>query len=165
MCFRTSHLTRGAILNMGTCRSTSLRAKMTPVENILCSLPTHLMSRITRRKFLGLTALALPAVALGASRSLSETTSLRVTNLKGGPGNCRFVHFTDFHHKGDVEYAAEMVRTINQLSPEFVCFTGELVEEAGFASEAFSFIRQNEAPVFVAPGNHNVQSGVPFSDF
>ena len=138
---------------------------MTRRENILCSLSTHLMSRITRRKFLGLTALALPAVALGASHSLSQTTSLRVTNLKGGPGNCRFVHFTDFHHKGDVEYAAEMVRTINQLAPEFVCFTGDLVEEARFAPEAFSFIRQIEAPVFGAPGNHDIQSGVPFPDF
>jgi predicted MPP superfamily phosphohydrolase len=123
------------------------------------------MSRITRRKFLGLTALALPAVALGANHSLSETTRLRVTKLKGGPGHCRFVHFTDFHHKGDVEYAAELVRTINQLKPAFVCFTGDLVEEARFGKEALSFIRQIEAPVFGVPGNHDFQSGVPFSDF
>jgi predicted MPP superfamily phosphohydrolase len=123
------------------------------------------MSEITRRKFLGLSALALPA-ALGAnSRVLDETTNLRVTNFTGGPGNCRFVHFTDFHHKGDVEYAAEVVRTINRLAPDFVCFTGDLVEEARFATEALAFIRQIEAPVYGAPGNHDFQSGVPFSDF
>ena len=34
-------------------------------------------------------------------------------------GACRLVHFTDFHHKGDVRYAAEMVRTINALAPDF----------------------------------------------
>ena len=123
------------------------------------------MKRITRRKFLGIAALALPAVALGANRTLSDTTTLRVTNLKAGSGNCRFVHFTDFHHKGDVEYAAEMVRTINQLRPDFVCFTGDLVEEARFAPEALGFIRQIAAPVYGAPGNHDYQSGVPFSDF
>lgn len=123
------------------------------------------MSKITRRKFLGLTALTLPAVALGANHSLAGTTRLRVTKLKGGPGNCRFVHFTDFHHKGDVEYAAELVRTINQLKPAFVCFTGDLVEEARFGQEALSFVRQIEAPVFGVPGNHDFQSGVPFSDF
>ena len=122
------------------------------------------MRRISRRKFLGLTALALPAAALGAHGGL-ETTKLRVTNLKSGPGNCRFVHFTDFHHKGDVEYAAELVRTINQLAPHFVCFTGDLVEEARYGPEALSFIRQIEAPVFGIPGNHDFQSGVPFSDF
>jgi predicted MPP superfamily phosphohydrolase len=122
------------------------------------------MSRISRRKFLGLAALALPAAAFGASAGL-DTTRLRVTNLRSGPGSCRFVHFTDFHHKGDVEYAAEMVRTINQLAPEFVCFTGDLVEDARYAPEALSFIRQIEAPVFGIPGNHDFRIGVPFSDF
>ena len=123
------------------------------------------MSRITRRRFLGLSALALPAVAFGAHRSLAETTALRVTNLKAGAGSCRLVHFTDFNHKGDVEYAAEVVRTINQLAPNFVCFTGDLVEEARFAPEALSFIEQIKAPVFGAPGNHDYQSGAAFSDY
>jgi predicted MPP superfamily phosphohydrolase len=122
------------------------------------------MRRISRRKFLGLAALALPAAALGAQGSL-ETTKLRVTNLRVGPGNNRFIHFTDFHHKGDAEYGAEVVRTINQLAPDFVCFTGDLVEEARFAPEALGFIRQIERPVFGAPGNHDFRSGVPFSDF
>lgn len=120
---------------------------------------------MTRRKFLALGAVALPAVALGANRSLAETTRLRVTELKAGTGNCRFVHFTDFHHRGDVEYAAEVVRTINELAPDFVCFTGDLVEQARFAPEALSFIRQIKAPVYGVPGNHDYQSGVAFSDF
>jgi predicted MPP superfamily phosphohydrolase len=122
------------------------------------------MRAITRRKFLGLAALALPAAAIAANGGL-ETTRLRVTNLRSGPSSCRFVHFTDFHHKGDVEYAAELVRTINQLTPHFVCFTGDLVEEARFAPEALEFIRQIKAPVYGIPGNHDFQSGVPFSDF
>jgi predicted MPP superfamily phosphohydrolase len=123
------------------------------------------MSKITRRKFLGLSALALPATALGADFTVLETTTLRVTRCKCGPGTCRFVHFSDFHHKGDVEYAAEVVRTINQLAPDFVCFTGDLIEEARFGPEALSFIQKIEAPVYGVPGNHDFQSGIPFSDF
>jgi len=122
------------------------------------------MSRITRRKFLGLGALALPA-ALGANSAALETTSLRVTKLQHGPGPCRFVHFSDFHYRGEDDYAAEVVRTINQLAPNFVCFTGDLVEHARFAPAAFEFIRQIKAPVYGTPGNHDYQSGVPFSDF
>jgi predicted MPP superfamily phosphohydrolase len=122
------------------------------------------MSRITRRKFLGLGALALPA-ALGVDSSAFETTTLRITKLQHGPGPCRFVHFSDFHYKGDADYATEVVRTINQLAPDFVCFTGDLVEEAHFAPEAFEFVRQINAPVYGTPGNHDFQSGVPFSDF
>jgi uncharacterized protein len=121
------------------------------------------MSRITRRKFLGLSALALPA-ALGGS-SAAETTMLRVTNLRHGPGACRLVHFSDFHYKGDAHYAAQVVRTINGLAPHFVCFTGDLIEEARFAAEAFSFFRQISCPVYGAPGNHDYQSGVPFSEY
>jgi predicted MPP superfamily phosphohydrolase len=122
------------------------------------------MSRISRRKFLTLGALALPA-AMGADSSAFETNSLRVTNLQRGPGACRIVHFTDFHYRGDTEYAAQVVRTINGLSPDFVCFTGDLVEELAFAPAAFEFICQINAPVYGIPGNHDFQSGVPFSDF
>ena len=122
------------------------------------------MSRITRRRFLGLSALALPA-ALGADSVALDTTTLRVTKLDLGSGSCRFVQFSDFHFKGDVEFAAEVVRTINELAPEFVCFTGDLIEEARFAAGAFDFIRQIKAPVFGTPGNHDYQCGISFADF
>ena len=122
------------------------------------------MSIITRRRFLGLSALALPA-ALGADSAALETTSLRVTKLTAGTGSCRFVHFSDFHFKGDVDFAADVVRTINGLAPDFVCFTGDLVEEGQFAAEAFSFIRKIEAPVYGTSGNHDYQCGVSFSDY
>jgi predicted MPP superfamily phosphohydrolase len=120
---------------------------------------------MTRRKFLGLTALTVPA-ALGVDARFIEPTSLRVTKFNlGGGGDCRFVHFTDFHHKGDVDYAAEVVRTINELAPEFVCFTGDLVEDARFATEALGFIQQIRAPVYGSPGNHDYWSRVPFPEF
>jgi uncharacterized protein len=133
-------------------------------KNAICFLKPSEMSRITRRKFLGLTALTLPA-ALGADARFIEPTSLRVTklNLPGGTGDCRFVHFTDFHHKGDTNYAAEVVRTINELAPEFVCFTGDLVEDVRYAPEALDFIQQIRAPVYGSPGNHDYGSGIPFS--
>ena len=122
--------------------------------------------KITRRKFLGLTALTLPA-ALGAHARFIEPTLLRVTklDLSGGREKCRFVHFTDFHHKGNVKYAAEVVGTINTLAPEFVCFTGDLVEDARFAPEALSFIQQIQAPVYGSPGNHDYWSHVSFPEF
>jgi predicted MPP superfamily phosphohydrolase len=122
------------------------------------------MSRITRRKFLKLGALAVPA-ALGIDARFVEPTALRVRQLQlNANGNCRFVHFTDFHHKGNVRYAAEVVRTINALAPEFVCFTGDIVEQRRFADEALGFIRQIKAPVYGCPGNHEYSSGISFRD-
>jgi hypothetical protein len=122
------------------------------------------MNPISRRKFLGLTALALPA-ALGTEVIAHETTKLRVTKLNHGASGCRFVHFSDLHYKGDAEFASEVVRTINELAPDFVCFTGDLVEEAPFAPVAFDFIRQIKAPVYGIPGNHDFQSGVTPEEF
>ena len=52
-----------------------------------------------------------------------------------------------------------------ELAPDFVCFTGDLVEEATFGPEALAFIRQIRAPVYGTVGNHDFQSGLPFSDF
>jgi predicted MPP superfamily phosphohydrolase len=104
------------------------------------------MTKITRRKFLGLSALAVPAL-IGADARWVEPTSLRVTRLKlKDDAKCRFVHFTDFHHKGNVDYAADVVRTINELP------------------EALDFICQIKAPVYGNPGNHDYWSGASFPD-
>lgn len=122
------------------------------------------MRKITRRRFLGLGALALPA-ALGADARFVEPTALRVIRFDtGAAGNCRFIHFTDFHHKGNVDYATKVVRTINNLAPEFVCFTGDLVEDVRFAPAAFDFIRQIDSPVYGCPGNHEYTSGISFAE-
>lgn len=119
---------------------------------------------MTRRKFLALGSLALPA-ALGADLCV-EPTALRVVPLTlNANGRVRFVHFTDFHYKGDGAYAAHVVRTINQLASDFVVFTGDLVEDKKFAPAAFDFIRMIDRPVYGAPGNHDYRSKVPLEDF
>lgn len=118
---------------------------------------------MTRRRFLALATVALPAAA-GADARWIEPRALRVTTLNRGRAH-RFVHFTDFHHKGDVRYAAEVVRTINELAPEFVCFTGDLVENRAFAPQALDFIRQIKAPVYGSPGNHDYWCGASFADY
>jgi predicted MPP superfamily phosphohydrolase len=119
---------------------------------------------MTRRKFLGLGLLALPAT-VGAEACI-EPTNLRVRQLPLNPnGKIRFVHFTDFHYKGDAAYAEHLVDTINDLAPEFVCFTGDLVENKSFASDALAFVRQIKAPVYGSPGNHDYWCGANFANY
>lgn len=123
------------------------------------------MKKMTRGTFLGLGALALPAVA-GIDARWIEPTSLRVTELKVNPqGRCRFVHFADFHYKGDADFAAEIVAKINALTPDFVCFVGDLLEDRIYTNEALSFIQQINAPVYGVPGNHDYSSLAPFSEY
>ena len=73
---------------------------------------------MTRREFLKLSAVALPCV-VGFDASFIEPTALRVRHFKVNPfGNCRLVHFSDFHFKGDEQYAAEVVGAINKIAPD-----------------------------------------------
>ncbi len=117
---------------------------------------------MTRRKFLALGLSALPAAAALDAR-FGEPTWLRLTkfDLSPQPTN-RFVHFSDFHYKGDAEYAAKVIETINGLDADFVCFTGDLVEEARFAPAALDFLRQIKRPLFGCPGNWDYSSGADF---
>ncbi len=117
---------------------------------------------MTRRKFLTLAGLALPA-PLVADACL-EPTDLRITELPlNKNGGVRFVHFTDFHFKGDTAYAAKVIHAINELRPDFVAFTGDLVEDKRYAAAALDFIRAIKAPVYGSPGNHEYRSGVDFA--
>ncbi|MEP7015956.1 MAG: metallophosphoesterase [Verrucomicrobiota bacterium] len=119
---------------------------------------------MTRRKFLTLGALTLPVIA--ADTLAMAPTRLRVSKLNvNEPGTCRFVHFSDLHYAGDAHYAAEVVETINALDPQFACFTGDLVEDRKFATEALSFIEQIRKPVYGIPGNHDYWSQAPFDEY
>ena len=62
-------------------------------------------------------------------------------------------------------YATKVVDTINALAPEFVCFTGDLVEDARFAPAALDFIRQIARPVYGCPGNWDYTSGADFREY
>lgn len=93
-----------------------------------------------------------------------EPTWLKVNHLQIGNGNPshRFIHFSDTHHKGDRDYLKEMVACINSLAPDFVCFTGGIVEEQKYLAEALELLSGIKAPMFGVPGNHDYWSKVSF---
>jgi predicted MPP superfamily phosphohydrolase len=74
----------------------------------------------------------------------------------------RIVQFTDIHHKGDRAYLDSIVKQINALSPDFVCFTGDLIEEGKHLAETLELISGIQSPMYGVPGNHDYWSKVPF---
>jgi predicted MPP superfamily phosphohydrolase len=120
---------------------------------------------LTRRQFLGLGLCALPAAA-GLDGRFVEPNWPRVTHFDLTPhSQYRFIQISDLHYKGDAKYVAEVVRTVNALEPEFVCFNGDLVEDARFAPPALDFIRQIQRPVFGCPGNWDYGSRADFKEY
>jgi predicted MPP superfamily phosphohydrolase len=124
------------------------------------------LTKITRRRFLLAACLAFPG-ALMADARLFEPNWLKIRRIRltDGVPTHRFVHFTDLHYKGDREYALSLVKTVNSLSPDFVCFTGDLIEEPRFLPEALELISGIKSPIYAVPGNHDYWSRASFGDY
>src|ERR1700722_18202946 len=94
------------------------------------------IGRINRRYFLLLSVAAAPALIWGDADWLEpQWVKIRAIKLAGKNPTHRIVHFTDVHHKGDRLYLESVVAKINALSPDAVCFTGDLIEDKRFIPE------------------------------
>jgi predicted MPP superfamily phosphohydrolase len=119
--------------------------------------------RLSRRKFIAVALLATPGV-VAADTTWIEPTWLKVRHIRIGNGKPehRFVHFSDIHHKGDCDYLKAVVNRVNLLAPDFVCFTGDVIEEGKYLDEALKHLADIKAPMFGVPGNHDYWSSVSF---
>jgi predicted MPP superfamily phosphohydrolase len=120
--------------------------------------------RLSRRAWFRLVGYGLPVGAALDAFAL-EPAWLTVRRLRPGPSppTCRFVHFTDLHHKGDRDWLERVVHAINRLAPEFVCFGGDLVEDSVHLEGALAGLRGLQAPLFGVPGNHDYWSNADFA--
>src|SRR6188474_2181675 len=122
------------------------------------------LARLSRRKFFLMALLAAPSLAVADALQFEPGwTRTRKIRFGDSKPSHRFVHFTDLHHRGDRAYLKGVADKINSLSPEFVCFTGDIVEETQFLPEALSIIRSIKSPVFGVPGNHDYWSRADFT--
>ena len=123
------------------------------------------MLKLGNRTLLRLALYALPSVCV-VDGFLVEPGWIRTRKIDlGGRGPThRLVHFTDLHYKGDRATLQGIVYKINMLDPDFVCFTGDIVDEKARLSDALKLIRKIRRPVFGGPGNHEYWCGAPFDE-
>jgi len=84
-------------------------------------------------------------------------------NISGPKASHRIVHITDIHYKGDRLFLKKVVETVNGLSPDFVCFSGDLIESETYVNEALEILSSIHQPVYGVPGNHDYSSGASFA--
>jgi predicted MPP superfamily phosphohydrolase len=119
---------------------------------------------LSRRRFLLASLLCTPLLAVADAKCLEpEWLRVRRIRLSEGKPSHRIVHFTDLHHKGDRAYLSSVISGVNQLSPDFVCFTGDIIEEGKYLPEALEFLGRIKSPMYGVPGNHDYWSKVPFA--
>ncbi len=75
----------------------------------------------------------------------------------------RIVHISDIHYKGDPSYLARIVAGVNALSPDIVCFTGDIVEDTRYLKAALDALSRIKAPLYGVPGNHEYWCGASFA--
>ena len=136
-----------------------------------CRVQIHVivskLNKFSRRRCLAAfgAALVCAPFASVADAKWLEPTWLKIRRVRicdGKPAH-RLVHFSDLHHKGDRKYLQTVVDVINSLAPDFVCFTGDIVEEEKFLPEALEAISQIKSPTFGVPGNHDYWSRISFA--
>ena len=118
---------------------------------------------MTRRRFF---SRALYTASIGAVASVValEPRWLKVQKIRlgTGPVRHRFAQITDIHYRGDAAYLREVVAQVDALAPDFVCFTGDLIEEAEFVAPALGILCKLRAPLYGIPGNHDHWSRADF---
>ena len=122
-------------------------------------------NEMNRRRFIRAVLWLTPClIAADAAVIEPEWVELRRLRLAGGKPTHRFVHFSDLHHKGDRAHTQSVVDLINAQSPDFVLFTGDIMEEAKFLPEALELLSGIKSPLYGVPGNHDYWSRAPFGD-
>jgi len=120
-------------------------------------------TKLSRRQFMGLAAGTTALVAVDSLLVEPSLVKTRFVHLNRENTTHRVVQFTDVHHKGDRAYLVSAVEQINALSPDLVCFTGDLVEQSDHLPEALSILSGIKAPLYGVPGNHDYTSNVDFN--
>ena len=120
---------------------------------------------INRRRFLAAAAALLAPSAVGADARWLEPEWIKVHRLRlhAERPTLRIVHFSDLHHKGDRAHTQSLVNLINAQSPDYVFFTGDIMEEGKFLPEALELLAGIKSPMYGVPGNHDYWSRVPFA--
>ncbi|MEW6160106.1 MAG: metallophosphoesterase [Verrucomicrobiota bacterium] len=119
--------------------------------------------RINRRKFIRWCIYGVPAAML-ANTFWWEPEWLKTRRLNLAPRSTshRLVHFSDLHYKGDRAFLKKVIKRINALEPDLVCFTGDIIEDSKFLPEALELMQGVRAPMYGIPGNHDYWARADF---
>jgi len=118
---------------------------------------------MTRRRFLALALATVPSISLANAMAL-EPAWLKISRfaLPCTASPRKFVHISDLHHRGDIRFTENIITTIHKEQPEFVCFSGDLIDTSNQLAEALEIIRVIGIPVFGIPGNHDHSCSTSF---
>ncbi len=127
-----------------------------PVDTQLIE-PVPLVRTRTLRRVLGaiLGVGMLGALLVFYAVKIEPTWIQERTVVLGSPARVRCIHITDIHYRGDRRYLERVVEQVNALPGDFVCLTGDIVEDLPFLDEALDILAGVSKPMYGVRGNHD----------
>lgn len=111
----------------------------------------------------GLSACGLLAVLVYVYATRIEPRWLAVRRIRLSPTpTLTVIHLSDIHYKGDQAYLERVVRRINAIPADLVCFTGDLVEDRAHLEDSLAILSRVNKPLFGIPGNHDQWAQLPW---
>ena len=89
--------------------------------------------------------------------------AVRTISISDNP-TLTLIHISDIHYKGDKSYLKKVVKIINKTEADFVCFTGDLIEEKVFLADCLDILCSINKPLYGIYGNHDEWAHVSISD-
>lgn len=121
---------------------------------------TNLFNRsLTRRQLaIVLSACLGPTVLISSYGFGFEARNLKIEALKlsitGFPGKLRIVHLTDLHFTVSSRYMEYVLKRVNDLKPDHVYITGDLVDKKDYLAGCLDWIGKiNCGNIYFSPGN------------
>ena len=136
-------------------------------------LAQYKKTKISRRSFLkGLSSIFLGAAVSGSSYSFlierfwieTKTIKLSFDRLPNSFSGTKIVQISDLHlgHFYSKKNLSDLVKRVNRLKPDILCFTGDLVEDGiEMLEDCIPLLQEFHAPLgkFAIVGNHDFRSG------
>ena len=88
---------------------------------------------------------------------------IQTVNISDKP-TLTIIHISDIHHKGDKKYLNRIIKRINRIQADFVCFTGDMIEDKKYLDECLKAISEINKPVYGIYGNHDQWAHVSSSE-
>jgi len=125
--------------------------------------------KIFLRSFVRVTVMLLVICLIGLlcflyGRFIEPTwVCVKTISLSDNP-TITLIHISDTHHKGDKEYLKRVVKIINRTEADFICFTGDLVEDKEYLEDCLEILCSVNKPLYGIYGNHDEWAHVKLSD-
>jgi len=120
---------------------------------------------LTRRQLISFLSISLGPPLLISSYGFGfETRNLKVESVKlpiiGFPGKFRVAQLSDFHFSSKSRFMDNVVKTVNDLKPDHVYITGDLVDKRGYLNDCLDWISNLDCKnIYFSPGNWEHWSG------